>query len=245
MVAPLIIPRSRTEPARGGPSGSAPAGAPPVDSEFAHTLAHDLRSPLTAIQMSADALCVATEARARERYAALIAEQARAIAWSLEDLVALADCEAWRATPRRAVDLAALAERCVEEVAGLAAARGLGLPAVPAPEEDVCAWGVEPALHLAARACARAVLGASPPGAQVATFAHQAETTGGGRAVALTVRGHHPAPPGSLEAIALPWHRTPLLAAARIADEHGGALGELREPDAIGLELILPACPVR
>lgn len=243
MVAPLIISRTRAEAGPGRPHGSVGCSASPVDSEFAHMLAHDLRSPLTAIQMSADALFAGTEAAARERYAALIAEQARSIAWSLEDLVALADCEAWRAAPRRAVDLSALAERCLAELAGLAEARGLRLLAGPASEDDVCAWGVEPALHLAARGCARAILGAAPPGTQVAASAQRAETTGPDRGAALTIRGRHPDPARGLGAIALPWHRTPLLAAARIAHEHGGALRELREEDAFGLELTLPTSP--
>lgn len=245
MVAPLIIPRTHTEGPAPQPAGSHPSDAPPVDSEFAHMLAHDLRSPLTAIQMSADALFAGAEAPAQERYAALIAEQARAIAWSLEDLVALADCETWRATPRRRVDLAALAERCLEELAGLATARDITL--LPASGRDaICALGVEPALHQAVRGCARVLIGAAPAGAQVRAAADTSTASDTDRPALLSLTVSYPRahPPERLDAITLPWDRTPLLAATRIIHEHGGVIRDVRETHVLGLQLVLPS-PMR
>ena len=216
----------------------APQSLPLIDEAFAHTIAHDLRSPLTAIQMCAESLMLGGDPSVREKYAAVIAEQAKSIARSLEDLVAVADGHAGNDDKRLRLDLGQMAEECLDELSGISAARDVTV-FIDAPRGTHPVEMMDRGLRQAIRGCAQALICTVPAGCELLVEASGDE---GGETVSLCLIGRDGAavPGDRLEGLELPWHRLSLLTASRLIEMHGGSVSELREPGALGLRIVLP-----
>lgn len=226
--------------------GWAGADAPRlIDSKFAHTIAHDLRSPLTAIQMCADALSASEDSLLRQKYATVIAEQAKSIAWSLENLVTIADDDLWQENEKGTVNIAELVRESLDELRVVAESRQIDVRWESLPRE-LWAQGVEMALYQALRGCVHVMLTAGAPGTELLVTGDVGDTDGPGEGMAsLSLIVRMPSAPSSqpLEGIELPWRRVTLPAAVRIIREHGGTVHEVRGADALGLKILLPAAP--
>lgn len=223
--------------------GQAPADRPVIDSRFAHALAHEIRSPLTAIQMCAETLCTSQDEEMRTRYCGIIIDQAKFIAWTLEDLIALADAPIWCRSEHREVDLAELAERSMDEIARLAKTRGVELDRrLRSVVRPVLAWGVPSALRQMVRCCLQTMLNQSSAGdALIVSLLPQGDETLPEGMVGMTVKVEQsPKNAGSSEQTFVPWHRIALVTAARVAGEHRGMIGDLNG-DGPGIRMLLPA----
>jgi hypothetical protein len=200
-----------------------------------------MRTPLTAIQMCAELLATRDDPRQRARYAAVIAEQARSMTWSLENLVALADDLDEPQADLHSVDLVRVASACAADLETFAEARKVTIE-TPPPPARLEAPGREWALSQAMRACMQVLLALTREGGALRVGAQERD----GRAeVALVIAG--PAGEGSAEdrpdgmdALDLPWNRLSLLTAGKLVAQHGGQLCELRGPGGMGLRMVLP-----
>lgn len=216
-----MMPAMAAQPAQSQPEASpvtAPSESPLIDRTLAHTLAHDLRSPLTVINLSTELLCSAGDEARQQRYAQAIAEQARAISWALENLLTLADDDVWRSASVVEVDLKAVAQRCLDDLRGIAGARGISLDlacSAPAVVE-----GAPDALHQALRGCLQAVILAAPAGGCVLIeFGEDDSDTQQCIAIRIASQGGAVATP-----LPLPWHRLCLRAACHLIACHDGTL---------------------
>lgn len=223
--------------------GEAPADFPVIDSRLAHALAHEIRSPLTAIHICAETLNAGGDEAVRQRYCGIIADQARFIAWALDDLIALADAPIWRRSEHREVDLAELAERSLDEIARLAHTRGVELDTrLRGNVRPVLAWGVPSALRQMVRCALQTMLNQASAGGglRVAVLPESDDKVPSGM-VGMTVKVLPPPASGEdSDGIHVPWQRIALVTAARIAGEHGGMIGELNG-DGPGIRVLLPA----
>ncbi len=227
-------------------AGTEDAPVPVIESRFAHTIAHDLRSPLTAIQMCADALSMSEDAGLRRKYAVLISEQAKAIAWSLENLVALGDSQLWQQCPRQRVDLATVLVDCLEELREQSASRGVTV-LQHLDAQDLRVVGVEAALRQALRGCIQVLMSISPQGAQLLIRGVRHLDSESGRhlvRIAIATRPDCALRAQRVDALDLPWRRVTLMAAQSILREHGGSASETRSPDVLGLTIELPVGPL-
>jgi len=231
MAPPDNIPRKDGPPEaqRHAPSDDAPL----IDPALAHTLAHDLRSPLTVINLSAEMLCACKDEARQQRYAQAIAEQARAISWALENLLTLADDRAWGSGSMVPVNLRAAAERSVQDVEGTAAARQIAVNLVPG--EAVWVEGSTDALHQALRGCLQAVLMAAPAGEELTVeLGEQTPAQEGDVVVRIAARGGDAADGKR----GLPWHRLSFRAAAHLVACHGGEV--VADEKGVGVTIRLP-----
>lgn len=226
-------PTQRTEP---GPAWEL---SPPrvdcslIEPGLARTLAHDLRSPLTVINLSVEMLGACKDEARQQRYAQAIAEQARAISWALENLLTLADDDVWRSVSLVQVDLRTVTERCVEEVQGAAQAREITVKLVPGGAAPV--EGAADALHQAVRGCLQAVIMAAPAGGEVSVELVEDRAGEQGRVVVRI------SATGELEGVGvqpLPWHRLSLRAAAHLIACHGGVVSPASA--GTGVTIVLP-----
>lgn len=213
-----------------------PGADAPIDSAFAHTLAHDMRTPLTAIQMCAEVLATRDDPQMRVRYATVIAEQAHAMAWALENLVALADRLDLGQGCCTCVDLMELARLCAADLHSHAEARSVGIVIPPRPDRlDVpgCDWAISQSI----RGCLQVLVALTPAGGEVRVTGTVADGEAHLRMLLVAPRD---SVPQSLAALDLPWHRLSLLTAAKLIREHGGRVMELSEPAERGIAVILP-----
>ncbi len=217
-----------------------------LDSKLVHSIAHDIRSPLTAIQMCGEILGTDVDPALRDRYSRLVAQQTRAISWALEDMVALADDTLWDSAERRSVDIPELVRMCIRELREFAEERTIAFCPPPDGAESRII-GVADALRQAIRSCVQALIAAAPPDVGV-SISLITPGTGSGSApdhmVALSIRWADSQGSDRLAALkdaCFHWGHVTLLAAARIVAQHGGILSELRDEGAPGIALILPA----
>ena len=229
------------------PSEAQRAGTVPVDAlieeQFAHTIAHDLRSPLTTIQMCAETLSMSDDVSLRQRYASIIAEQARAIAWSLENLVTLADDPACRGHEWGAFSLNDALVGCLDELESMAQAREITVVR-EIPPYAVRISGYQSGIRLALRGCAQVMVALVPAHHELtAAIRGPQDAAGDASIVTVSLLAHSAQESGHdrLAALNMPWHRLSLLSAARLIDEHGGLLTEIREQGTIGLQMTLPS----
>ncbi|NSW57282.1 MAG: HAMP domain-containing histidine kinase [Armatimonadetes bacterium] len=223
--------------------GEAPADFPVIDSRFAHALAHEIRSPLTAIQMCAETLGTSHSQDMKCRYCGIIVDQAQFIAWALDDLITLADAALWIRSEHREVDLTELAERSIHEIARLAESRGVKLDArLRNAVRPVLAWGVPSALRQLVRCCLQAMFNQSSAGdALLVSVLPQGHETLPEGMVGMTVKVQQSSANAETSEVAcVPWHRIALVTAARVAGEHGGMIGDLNDGGP-GIRVLLPA----
>ena len=214
-----------------------------IDSDFAHSVAHDLRSPLTVIHMCAEMLVSIQDPAQQEKYALVIAEQATAMAWALENLVTLADDTVWSGADREQVDLADVVRQSLDDLEHMMRARGVTVrfaePAGPAPVE-----GVLSGLHQAVRACLQVLLSVTPTHGYVGIAVEGPQPANGDQPASLLTLTSHAREALSVtvsDSLDLPWHRMPLRAASHLFNAHGGAVMPLRESGRVGLQVLLPA----
>lgn len=107
--------------------------------QYVQTLTHEMKSPLAAINASAELLAAPMPEADRARFAASIGEQGARLAQMIDRLLALATLEQQQVLPERhALDFAALVSTVVADSQGRAQQRGLSLVAeVPATAELV------------------------------------------------------------------------------------------------------------
>lgn len=239
MALPLRV-VDAVSPARSRVEAVAPVITIPfIEPDLAHTIAHDLRSPLTAVQMCAESLAMSDDPQVRRRYSAIIAQQARAMAWALEDLVALADEQSWAAEEPGPVNLSLLVQKALDDLATLVASREIKVE-LDFPAAGLGAFGHEGALAQMIRACVHVMVSVTPAaGTMIGEGAKVADDPS--RVYLALVAEGLPlglARPGS---VSLPWHRLSLLTAARLVRAHEGELFDLHGPDALGVRLELPA----
>ena len=241
MALPLRVIEHDPEPALETPVPIPPLGL--IDPKLAHTVAHDLRSPLTAIQMCAESLALDNDTGLRERHVAMILGQARAIAWALDDLVALADDASWRSEGPGPVDLGVTARSALTDLEHALTARGIRMTCQVGPR-TLIAWGHESALRRAVRACTDAVGMIAPPDGEVLVASVRDQRGAQKGAVAMEVgAAYRSGDSARMRLPGLPWHRLPLLAAVRVIADHGGTLTEVRAPGYIAARLTLPCAP--
>ena len=218
-----------------------------IDGRFAHTVAHELRSPLTAIQMCADSIRRSDDAGARDRYASLIGEQARVIAWTLESLVAMANNPPRDSADPGSVDLGQVAQESVDDLAQIADARQLSLSSdLHAGTPSV--QGGSDALRQAVRSCLHALVSSVPQGSSLSVGTSGPHTDQLGRQVcwvSVTARSPAGRETQRLHNLDLPWHRLSLLTASRLVEAHQGSVSESREPDVLGLRIAVPVAVAR
>ncbi|MCE5218570.1 hypothetical protein LLH03_16225 [bacterium] len=209
-----------------------------IDRDFAHMLAHDLRSPLTAIQMAAEILAERDDPRMRARLAGVVSDQARTIAWGLESLVMLADEEQLQDAPMEPVDLARVLRGAAADLSPLSGSRQVTTTLLTA-SEPVMVAGVPQALHHAVRCVLHVLVSITPPGGQVTARLMEASPVSPSDDTTLTMLAEAPeAGPGlPVDSSGLPWHRLPLLSVCSLIAQHGGAVEPLGEWVGITLRL--------
>ena len=109
--------------------------------QYVQTLTHEMKSPLAAINASAELLCAPMPEADRARFAASIGEQGARLAQMIDRLLALATLEQHRSLPeRKPVDLTQLVRQQVAASESNARQRGLAiqlqLPAVAMVQGD-------------------------------------------------------------------------------------------------------------
>lgn len=221
------------------PVTGAQATASPIESGFAHTLAHDMRTPLTAIQMCAEIIATRDDPQMRVRYATVIAEQAHSMAWALENLVALADELDVGESGAAPVDLMEVARACASDLQGHATARSV--------EIEVAAWpqtlavpGCQWAIAQAVRGCAQVLVSLSAANTRLQI---RAAVTDGFAELRLSLAPEERGEGGlgsNLAGLDLPWHRLSLLTAGKLIREHGGQVREINSQGERGLSIELP-----
>lgn len=211
-----------------------------IDCGLAHSVAHDIRSPLTAIQLCAETLSATDDPSLRHKYAVVIAEQARAIAWCLESLVALADAQEGHQRRLAPVNLTVVVDEALTEMDAVLATRGIR---VVREYSGVAryALGVSCWLRQAVRGCLQAVFSVTPPGSCIWVTVDRpadAEAMPSFAAVTMVAGVGGAAAAGQL--VEIPWRRLSMMAATRLARLQGGRVREVRVSRGTGLELIMP-----
>lgn len=201
-----------------------------IDRDFAHMLAHDLRSPLTAIQMAAEILAERDDPRLRTRLAGVVSDQARTIAWGLESLVMLADEERLQHATMEPLDLTAVLRGAAADLSSLSDSRQVATTLITA-SEPVMVAGVEHALRHAVRCVLHVLVSITPPGGQVTARLIAAPPDAPSDGTTLTILAEAPeAGPGlPVDSSGLPWHRLPLLSVCSLIAQHGGVVEPLGE----------------
>jgi len=213
-----------------------------VDSKLAHRIAHDIRSPLTAIHMCSEAIAMNGDAGARAKYSRIIVEQANAIAWALENLLILVDERLWDPSSESKTDLGAVLRTSLADLGGPQVRRFVGA-AEAMPPGTVFVVGVADILRQALRGCLRAIGAICPrdDGARL-VVRHVQDACVPADMVCLQFLAcpdQDARRPGMPE-LQLPWDNAEMLAATRIIGEHGGMLSETRQDTGYGIQVMLP-----
>ncbi len=204
-----------------------------------HKVAHELRSPLTVIQMHADALSAMADLGRVQRAASIISEQSSQIARLLEYALTLFDDTA-DADGGTLVDINMAAIEATETLRRLAMQRRIELQ-VRAAELGAVVKGSTAELGRAVRACIQTMVLSAPEGSPLVVEVATRQASDGKHSaeVMVTARVEDRAGPGGSQ-VAIGWDRVPIMAAQRIVRQHNGQVEALSAEEGWGIRLRLP-----
>ncbi len=220
-------------------SGQGCSGVRAQYARLMHKVAHELRSPLTVIQMQAEALAAMQQADSGRRAAAIVVEQARQIGRLLEDALTLFDGEIDTGRPAL-VDINMAALEASRELTRLANQRRANLQ-VGQMKLGAVVEGNAAALGRALRACIQSMLLACTEGSSLVVEVIDQDGVEGKIAsdIAVVVRRQDVATEGESPA-AVGWDRLPLEAATQIVTQHGGTIEPLPPEEGYGIRVRMP-----
>jgi len=165
----------------------------------------------------------------------------------LENLVTLADDPSRRGYELGVFSLNEVLSGCLDELATMAQSRSVNIVR-DVPPYPVRLRGYQSAIRMALRGCAQVMVALVPAEHELTAAIRGPEGDGSDAqivTVALLAQTNETDGQDRLAALNMPWHRLALLTAARLIDEHGGLLTEIREPRTIGLQMTLPSGETR